>query len=138
LHKKYGPVVRTSPNEVAFADPDCFKEILAIGSPFWKAGGYPAMTIATEPVLFSMQDPKEAAARRKAMAHGFTKSFLRQNWEQVVREKVALAVTQIKGEGKRRGAVDIFKWFTLLANDIAAELMFGESLRNLESGEVRF
>ncbi|KAG9889857.1 hypothetical protein KCV05_g18399, partial [Aureobasidium melanogenum] len=44
LHKKYGPIVRISPKEVAVADPAAFKQIHAVSSKFTKDIWYEKLT----------------------------------------------------------------------------------------------
>lgn len=82
-----------------------------------------------------MTDPRAHAGRRKMLARGFSKSYLRATWEDVVKEKVVLTVGKMKEEGKS-GPVDILKWWTLMATDISCHLMFGDSFHTVEKGEV--
>lgn len=137
LHKKYGPIVRITPNEIAINDPASFKDIHKIGSGFNKTNWYEYLNtngVGKCPGVFNMTNPKEHAARRKLLAKGFSQRHLREQWEDVVREKVDLAVARIKADATS-GTADILKWWTYLATDVSAHLMFGESFHMLESGE---
>ena len=137
LHKKYGPIVRITPNEIAINDPASFKDIHKIGSGFNKTNWYEYLNtngVGKCPGVFNMTSPKEHAARRKLLAKGFSQRHLREQWEDVVREKVDLAVARIKADATS-GTADILKWWTYLATDVSAHLMFGESFHMLESGE---
>lgn len=69
------------------------------------------------------------------LARGFSKSYLRSTWEEVVRGTVELTVGKMKSEGKT-GPVDILKWWTLMATDVSCHLMFGDSFHTVEKGEV--
>jgi cytochrome P450 len=138
LHQKYGPVVRIAPSEVAVNDIMAFKEIHKPGSGFTKTHFYETLPVGHKIGVFgvfAMRDLKAHALRRKLFARAFSKSFLRQNWEPLVLEKVQLAMRQIKGE-LQQGSCDVMKWFLLLAGDVSTHLMFGESFHTLESGEV--
>jgi len=137
LHQQYGPIVRIAPNEVAINDPASFKDIHRIGSGFTKTKWYEYLN--TNGVgkclgVFNMTNPKEHAARRKLLARGFSQRHLREQWETIVRDKVDLAVARIKADAMS-GTADVLKWWTYLATDVSAHLMFGESFGMLENGK---
>ena len=136
MHKKYGPVVRLTPTEVAVSDVQAFQQIHKIGSGFNKSQWYDDLTKFERPTLFVMSDAKQHAARRKLLARGFSKSYLRQTWEPLVRTKVELTVQKMREESKRVGLTDVMKWWTLLATDVTTHLMFGKSFDMIEKGEV--
>ncbi|GKZ66542.1 hypothetical protein AnigIFM50267_000406 [Aspergillus niger] len=138
LHQKYGPVVRIAPDEVSVSSLPEFKEIHRVGSAFLKTPWYQKFAWDRNPGLFTMRDPKEHAARRKLFARVFSKSDLRRTWEPVVKGKVQLAVSQIRGELLRDGISDILKWWTFLATDVSGHLMFGESFDMLQYGKAMF
>ena len=136
MHKKYGPVVRLTPTEVAVSDTQAFQQIHKIGSGFNKSQWYDDLTKFERPTLFVLSEPKQHAARRKLLARGFSKSYLRQTWEPLVRAKVELTVQRMREESKRVGLTDVMKWWTLLATDVTTHLMFGKSFEMIEKGEV--
>ncbi|KAG9204035.1 hypothetical protein G6514_001671 [Epicoccum nigrum] len=133
LHKKYGPVVRLSPNEVAVADLDAFKEIHKIGTKYMKSEWYLRLANFPKAGVFTMLDPREHGPRRKLLSRGFSRTYLVENWEHKVREKALLAVRKIKADATR-GTADVYNWWMLLASDISAHLTFGESFGMLETG----
>ncbi|KAM0345672.1 hypothetical protein ACHAPU_006327 [Fusarium lateritium] len=134
LHQKYGPIVRVSPQEIAVSDLDAFSTIHKIGAGFLKSVWYEGTNTGREPGIFAMRDPHQHAARRRLFARAFSVSSLMANWEPVIRQKTELAVQKIKEDANSAGA-DVFKWWTLLATDVIAELSFGESFRMLELGK---
>lgn len=136
LHEKYGPYVRLSPNEVSVNDAGGFKQIHAISSGFAKNQWYQDLTTMERPGIFAMNDKKAHAARRKLFARPFSKTHLREHWEGAVREKVELAVSRMQEEARSTGMTDVLKWWTFMATDISSHLMFGDSFRTLEKGEV--
>ncbi|KAH7087218.1 cytochrome P450 [Paraphoma chrysanthemicola] len=135
LHKKYGPIVRLSPTEVGVADLDAFKEIHKIGTKYMKSEWYLRLVNFPKAGVFTMLDPREHGPRRKLLSRSFSRSYLVDNWEPVVREKALLAVTKIKADAVESTA-DIYNWWMLLASDISAHLSFGESFGMLEAGEA--
>lgn len=135
LHQRYGPIVRVAPEEIAISDFEAFSTIHKIGGGFLKSAWYDGITPDREPGIFVMRDPHQHAARRRLFARAFSVSSLLANWEPVIREKTELAVQKIK-EDAQNGGADVFKWWTLMATDVIAELSFGESFRMLELGKV--
>lgn len=135
LHKQYGPIVRLSPNEVGVADLAAFKEIHKIGTKYMKSSWYQRLANFPKAGVFTMLDPREHGQRRKLLSRSFSRSYLVDNWEPVVREKALLAVKKIRDAAKKDKA-DIYNWWMLLASDVSAHLAFGESFRMLETGHV--
>jgi len=135
LHHKYGPVVRIAPTEIVINDVSVFREIHRIGG-FNKSVWYQQLSRTTRPGVFAMTDPKQHASRRKLFARAFSKTFLRQHWEPLVFEKAELAVSRMKEELAIQKISDVMKWWIFLATDVSTHLMFGESFRCLETGEV--
>jgi cytochrome P450 len=134
LHQRYGPIVRIAPNEVAINDPAGFKEIHRIGSGFLKTNWYEYLNANGPgkcPGVLNMTNPKDHAARRRLLARGFSQGHIREQWEHVVRERVDLAVSRIKSD-TASGAADVLKWWTYLATDVSAHLMFGYHQRSRE------
>ena len=70
-------------------------------------------------------------------ARGFSRDYLRKTWEEIVHEKVKLAVSRIKDDSAQNGKSDAMRWWMYMASDITSILMFGESFQMLESGVVR-
>ncbi|CAG9984581.1 unnamed protein product [Clonostachys byssicola] len=134
LHRKYGTVVRLSPDEVAISDLEAFSQIHKIGSGFIKSAWYDKLRFGREPGIFFMRNPHQHAARRRLFARAFSNNSLTTHWEPDIRQKAELAVVKIK-EDAQAGSADILKWWTLMATDVIAHLSFGESFRMLESGK---
>jgi cytochrome P450 len=137
LHKRYGPIVRLSPTEVGVADLEAFKEIHKIGTKYMKSEWYLRLANFPKAGVFTMLDPREHGPRRKLLSRSFSRTYLVENWESVVREKALLAVTKIKADAVQNTA-DVYNWWMLLASDVSAHLAFGDSFRMLEMGHVGF
>ena len=82
-----------------------------------------------------MTDPKDHAARRKLFGPPFAKSAIASR-EDLIREKVNLAVEKIKQDTQAASA-DVVKWWQFMAADIIGELSFGKPFGLLENGAVR-
>ncbi|KAI9699247.1 MAG: hypothetical protein M1820_007219 [Bogoriella megaspora] len=135
LHEKYGRFVRIAPNEIAIADREATKQIHSVNDGFDKSPWYQDFANLPRHGIFTMCDSRSHAARRRLLSRAFSKTQLRQYWEAVVQEKVGLAISRIREEASN-GYVDVMKWFTFMASDVSSHLMFGESFRTLERGEV--
>ncbi|KAL4862463.1 hypothetical protein BDV12DRAFT_203048 [Aspergillus spectabilis] len=147
LHRAHGQIVRVSPSEISISSLPEFKEIHRPGSGFLKAEWYEKFVMSgtdtgkglgngkRELGVFAMRDPREHAARRKLLARAFSKSELRGTWEGVVREKVRIAVGKMKNEIEDGSKCDVMKWWTFLATDVAAQLMFGEDFGMVALGQ---
>ncbi|KAL4861443.1 hypothetical protein BDV12DRAFT_204017 [Aspergillus spectabilis] len=135
LHSRFGPVVRLTPTEVAVADVQAFLAIHKVSSGFNKSIWYQELVPFPRSTVFTMNNPKQHAARRKLLARGFSKSHLRQHWEPIVMDKVRSAVDRMKTEA-RTGTVDILKWWTFMATDTATLIMFGNSFQMIEHGKT--
>lgn len=136
LHERYGPYVRISPTEVAVSDPEGFNQIHKVSSGFTKATWYNDLVNLERSTLFTMVDAKDHGTRRRLMARAFSKSYLRQHWEGVVREKVRLCITKLLEESDGGGRTNVLKWWTLMTTDVATHLMFGESFHMIEQGKA--
>lgn len=131
--------MRISPDEVSISSLRDFKEINRVGSPFLKSPWYQKFVMDRPPGMFDMPGGREHAGRRRLFARAFSKSELRRAWEGVVREKVGMAISQMKSDldaAGGNGRCDVLKWWTFLATDVAGHLMFGEDFGMLNLAVV--
>ncbi|KAF2171494.1 hypothetical protein M409DRAFT_63740 [Zasmidium cellare ATCC 36951] len=136
LHHRHGPIVRISPNEVDVSDLAAFAEVHRIGSGFTKSEWYDRATYGIQGNVFVMTDVKAHAERRRLLARPFSKSSLVANFHGVVGERARRAVGEIRREVVGgTGEADVMKWWTLMATDVVARVVFGEELGLVEAGE---
>lgn len=135
LHHRYGSVVRISPNEVEVSDAAAYREVHRVGSGFVKAPWYDTSTPGMESNVFSMTNVQEHAARRRLLAHPFSRSSLLSHFQGLVTERTRLTVAKIKEEAGQ-GVCDAMKWWTLMTTDVIMEVAFGEKAGLLEAGKV--
>ncbi|EXJ71095.1 uncharacterized protein A1O5_06088 [Cladophialophora psammophila CBS 110553] len=65
LHRKYGPIVRTGPNELSFASPEAAKDIFAVGKGVEKTDFYWVFPPAENPDVFTeIREWKHAQLKR--------------------------------------------------------------------------
>ncbi|KAJ2998225.1 hypothetical protein NUW58_g390 [Xylaria curta] len=143
LHKKYGAVVRVSPNELSFASIESWKDIYGhptsgrktcIKSEFYEVfgGGFNSSCIGSE------RNPKEHGRMRKALSNAFsTKSLLEQ--ETVVNENVDAFIQRLGADGgPETKGLNMTIWFEMIAFDILGEMSFGESFGSVAQGHPHF
>ncbi|KAI9162704.1 sterigmatocystin biosynthesis P450 monooxygenase STCB [Paramyrothecium foliicola] len=135
LHQQFGPIVRISPEEVSIADPEASKLIHKAGSGYQKSDWYGRFIARPVPTMFTMEDSKSHAVRRKMFARAFSKTEIRTKWEPMVKETVQLAVEKIF-QDMIDGEANVYKWWLSMAADVSVHLMFGESFHILEKGEI--
>ncbi|KAK3985825.1 hypothetical protein QBC44DRAFT_150477 [Cladorrhinum sp. PSN332] len=144
LHRQYGPVLRIAPDEVTFADPDAYNDILQTRSgspPFLKDHIWWNRQPGQPESLLSAIDPDYHARMRKALAPGFTPRALKAQ-EQFIHRYANLLVERLRekaagGEAEKAGRVelDIWPWLNFTTFDIFGDLGFGESFDCLQDSK---
>ncbi|KAF5873344.1 putative cytochrome p450 protein [Botrytis fragariae] len=133
-HEKYGPIVRSAPNELSFITPEAWTDIYAKkpGRPEMPKGNYVPQP-GTES-LFDHPVHEEHQRIRKSLRNGFTEKAQREQ-EPRVRRFMDQLMNNLKEIAKDGGVTDIAKWNYLIAYDIVADLCFGENFKGVEKGE---
>ncbi|CRG82736.1 Isotrichodermin C-15 hydroxylase [Talaromyces islandicus] len=136
FHDCYGPIVRISPNELAFNSPQAFRDIY--GSPtatrtFLKERTHylPATNGADH--LISAVDNSVHARHRRLLSHAFSDRALREQ-QDLVTEYVDKLMQKLSSSSSQ--AVDIKSWLDYTFFDLTGELIFGESFQCLDSSEL--
>jgi len=153
LHNKYGPIVRISPSELAFINPDAWKDIYGhrtgslLGSEefeksqrFYRSKGIPPSIIS--------ESRENHSLLRKQLSHGFSDRAMREQ-EPIINSYVSLLIERLrencaeeeyrdkkpattKPKSKRK-AVDIKSWYNWTTFDIIGDLAFGEPFGCLQN-----
>ena len=124
LHKKYGPIVRIAPEEVAISDPKVVRKVHAFGTDFRKR-----QQPGTAFNIFSMADPKLHRTRQRFYSKAFSYDNLKSSNEPAVRELVETAIAGARREAaeSKDHAANMFKWCMLFGNDVAFQLIYGNT-----------
>lgn len=133
LHVRYGPVVRITPDELAFADAQAFKEIYNHNMVKWK--GMYGFKPEHDQDLANVSDPVHHTFLRRHLASGFSETALRSS-ENVLVEHVDLLIHQLRERGAG-GTVplDMRNWFNWLTFDITGKLSFGAQFGGLRQAK---
>ena len=124
MHKKYGPIVRIAPCEVAISDPQAVRKVHAFGTEFQKRQ-HPGIAFN----IFSISDPKLHRNRQRFYTQVFSPETLKTINEPVVRELTGMAVAGIKRDAAESQCqtADMFNWCMLFGFDVAWHVVFGNT-----------
>ncbi|OTA99206.1 hypothetical protein M426DRAFT_325350 [Hypoxylon sp. CI-4A] len=138
LHDRYGPVVRTSPNELSYIDVSLWKEIYGHKAPghveFAKDEKYHSGMKGRPTILNA--DRHYHGYVRKLVAHGFSEKALREQ-EPIIQKYVDVLFRRLQ-ETSQGGAtpMDIAKWYNFMTFDLIGFLTFGESFDCLTNTRI--
>ena len=134
-HKKYGNVVRISPNTLSFIDPSAWNDIY---------GHQKGRTVLPKDPLFynemlldrktiTLASDVDALPIRRAINPAFShKALLEQ--EPMLQGHIDRLIAQLARTSHEKGSVDMRKWFTFSAFDINSDFVFGEDLGCVRRG----
>ncbi|PKY00096.1 cytochrome P450 [Aspergillus campestris IBT 28561] len=142
-HRKYGPVVRISPNELSFASVESWKAIYGLQPPgtptpikseFYDiyGAGFSSLCIGSE------RNPQKHSQMRKMLSAAFaTKALVEQEaiFSNVV-DQFITSIGQLGGSDSK--GINMSKWFEMVSFDILGEMAFGESFHCIDTGKPHF
>ncbi|RJE20956.1 Cytochrome p450, partial [Aspergillus sclerotialis] len=143
LHRRHGPIVRISPNELSFASVESWKAIyghaapgksVAIKSPFYDVfgAGFSKSCIGSE------RNPTRHGEMRRMLSSAFSQRNLLEQ-EDCVLQIIDKFIEIIgKKAGKGSDGLNMTKWYEMVGFDILGEMAFGESFHSIEDGKPHF
>lgn len=143
LHRRYGPVVRVAPNELAFADPSSWRDVMGGGSrELAKWGEAYLIPEFMPPHLQNTVDKEHHKMLRRAVAPGFSDQSLRAQ-EGLVAGYIGNLVERLRetcaaggsGPGANSAVVDLERWYRFTVFDIIGDLALGESFGCLNGAD---
>ncbi|KAF4556510.1 Cytochrome P450-like protein 75 [Elsinoe fawcettii] len=140
LHEKYGPIVRTSPNDLSFTSSQAWRDIYGARkghSPFIKSEFYDGGNFAAESLsIVSERDPEKHAHMRKYLANAFSDRSLKEQ-EHLISSVVDELVAKLGelADNKEARVTNMVMWYNLATFDIIGSLAFGETFGGVASGE---
>ncbi|KAK1139549.1 hypothetical protein N8T08_000689 [Aspergillus melleus] len=126
-HKSYNSsIIRVSPNHVHVNDPEFYKKLFAIGSPFRKARCfYHAFGLSS--AIGSEWDPKTHHRHRAAMNPGFSPKSLASFTPTILRHTRG-SMDDIAARGRKGMAIIVPRHAKSLTVDVVSEVTFGRPL----------
>ena len=134
LHKKYGKIVRISPNEVCISDLQYARMIYGASSPFLKADWYSTVEPKDENAmnLLGERDIEKYRFQRRLVGPLFTPHAVK-NYEALLDRPIQKFVARMKELTGQ--PLDAVKWMNILAIDLLTEITFSESKNYVERGD---
>lgn len=133
LHKKYGPVVRISPNHISVADKDAISAVYAHGNGASDKSPYYDAFKGMKASVFSTRDRREHSQKRRVLSHAFSSVFLMDRIP-CIQKAVESFVEKMDKLCETKDEVDVQEWFHYLTFDILGMMAFGEPMGMLAKG----
>ncbi|CAL8574950.1 hypothetical protein XPA_000896 [Xanthoria parietina] len=136
LHEKYGPIVRTAPNELSFNQPDALNKIYNeqhSGCPVFPKN-YDSFNETRNQISKSVFIAGDAdhARMRKVINQAFSEQALRDQ-EPRIQDHVQSLMQQVDAEARKNaGVVDLNAWYNFAAFDMIADAALGEPFNTLK------
>ncbi|CAN6657136.1 hypothetical protein TRVA0_029S01376 [Trichomonascus vanleenenianus] len=127
LHRKYGPVVRLSPNEISVSDPT-FVRTIYVGN-YDKSTFYAQFGAYGSINMFATLVKDRHIKRRKVMTQAYSKSTVCSSTvEAMTQKRISNAVACIAKERElsKNDVVDVYNIFHALAMDTVTSFLLGE------------
>jgi hypothetical protein len=121
LHEKYGPVVRVSPTEVSFTNPEGVKDIYGAGSTFPKSHFYDLFMYYGERNMFTTLTKKEHGNRKKMITDRYSKSYVMQP---AVEASVQARVREFMDQIVKSSALDMYMYLHYYALEYDPLIVF--------------
>ena len=139
LHLKYGPVVRTAPNELSFINSAAWPTIYGRNNqskqPFRK--NYDSFNETRSQIRHSLYlaNEEEHAQARKILSPAFSPDNLRK--QELLLQKHVQDFLEALDRERQKGPVDLEKWFTRIAFDMIGDTSFGEPFNSVREPSDR-
>ncbi|KAL8707634.1 MAG: hypothetical protein Q9220_007372 [cf. Caloplaca sp. 1 TL-2023] len=123
LHRKYGRLVRTGPNEVSVSDPAAIKTIYAPGSKFKKSEWYGVWQGHRAFDLFAERNERKHGMQRRLVSNIYSTDSLLQSESHIDR-----CLKDFLGKLRQRVSqpINLGLWLQLFAFDIVGEVTFSQ------------
>jgi hypothetical protein len=134
LHKKYGKIVRISPNELCISDLSYVKTIYGANSRFLKADWYETVE-PNDPDAMNLlgeRNIEKYKHQRRLIGPLFTTQAVK-NRENLMNEPISSFIHKMKGQ--KGQPIEMVKWMNILAIDLLTEITFSESLNYIQMGD---
>lgn len=127
FHKKYGPVVRIGPNELAFSSAQAWRDIYghkkAGEEEFPKFAGVYKM-FKSQPNSIINSDRAEHGLLRRQLSHGFSDRSMRDQ-EPIIGTYVDLLISRLNEAVKKDSSQNMREWLNWTTFDIIGDLSLG-------------
>ncbi|KZL82389.1 cytochrome p450 monooxygenase [Colletotrichum incanum] len=138
LHEKYGPVVRTGPNELSFIGADAWEDIYGIqkvGSNFQKDPSWLAVVSPKDGQTgLSLAPPETHTRQRNALGATFLNEALLTQ-EHIIQGHVDKFMQVVRRHIAENKAIDLSHWYGYATFDVIGDVIFAEPFGCLDESE---
>jgi cytochrome P450 len=139
FHARYGPIVRITPNELAFTSPEAWQDIYGMQPGRIQNQkdlfSLPVMDPGMEPEIVISDDVNHARFRR-IYGPAFTTKALEEQQGMLMKYATRL-MSELKFNVTKNPVQDMTAWYNFVTFDLTGDFAFGESFHSLESDEYR-
>ncbi|KAG7090416.1 hypothetical protein E1B28_009535 [Marasmius oreades] len=137
LHRRYGPIVRTGPNELSICDVDAIPSVLGkdgMGKgPIWEVRKLPN---SDEIAHIGMRNTTKHLQRRKLWNRAFATSSIKE-YEPIMRNRLLQLLGNLDNEADKGRSVDLAKWMSYFAYDFMGDMAFGAGFELMRDGDTQ-
>ncbi|KAL6249853.1 hypothetical protein RBB50_003709 [Rhinocladiella similis] len=132
LHRKYGPIVRVTPNELHVLDPDYFEELYVKSG---KLDKYPPFSarFGTDDTFFTASSHEYHRRLRNSVAPFFSRRKIT-DFQPVIQDKLTKLCSKVAADyaGTDR-VLPLHRAWTALTGDVVTEFCFAKAYNHLDS-----
>ncbi|KAI1361471.1 cytochrome P450 CYP682H1 [Xylaria arbuscula] len=131
MHRRYGPVVRITPYEVHFSDPEFLEELYPTGGRQIEKPSWFALLTGTPYSIVSTQSHELHRQRRNALSSFFSTASIHR-FEHIMKEHLGKLLARLDAAGRAGQVVRIHDLFKAAASDIITMYAFDNSFDFLD------
>ncbi|CAJ2514334.1 Uu.00g024530.m01.CDS01 [Anthostomella pinea] len=131
LHKQYGPIVRITPEEVHFADPEFLDALYPAGRRKTEKPSWFALLTGTPYSIVSTTHHELHRQRRNALSSFFSAASIHR-FEHIMRQHLAKLLSRLDESARTNSIVKIHEVFKAAASDIITMYAFDNSFDFLD------
>ncbi|OQE11805.1 hypothetical protein PENVUL_c002G00935 [Penicillium vulpinum] len=136
LHRKYGPIVRTYPNELHIHDIDAYNEVFCVGTQFDKDRRFYNYPLG-EGSHFNMLDLKSSKSRREMFAPFLSKAAVARG-DPLIHATIMKFIDILREYGRDNRVVDLTRGYHSLTTDLIMNYGWQRTFGALDSPDFTY
>ncbi|EMC94776.1 hypothetical protein BAUCODRAFT_74097 [Baudoinia panamericana UAMH 10762] len=133
LHRQYGPIVRTAPNDLSCTEAEAWEDVFAHhqGKAEWQKNPARQSNPPNGMPNILGADRENHARYRRLLAHAFSEKGL-QEQRGTISHYVDLLIDRLRERARRGESTDMVEWYNMTLFDVIGDLAFGASFNSLQ------
>ncbi|KAJ9644915.1 hypothetical protein H2204_001377 [Knufia peltigerae] len=133
VHRKYGPIVRTGPNEVSLSSPEAALDLFKTGKGFHKTDFYGVFPPPENPDIFTETRESVHGVKKRYAATPYSLASMQQCTDRIEGTE-QLLISQLDKFTEDHKVCDLGDWLHFFAFDVLGEVAFSKKFGFLEAG----